>query len=225
MAEPSINFGTSSKFGTLSGLVAQDANPTISKQLARSLDEDGDEAAAKTYDEKTEVTQNFKSSSASAPTLPAKIGAKAGDYILTGINISTNWNDFAQVSLTGHNHTENAHADTLRQAAHGITLSAGFGANEFLGATAGSAVLQSSTCNIVCQHVDANDADGDHSHGQNYDAVITVTETWQGVPTTNAGSGWTVTNVATNETNTNFVTTVVTAQKSVALAAPVSTST
>lgn len=220
MAEASINFGTSSKFGTLTGWAAQDANPATSTQLARTLNETGDEAASQLFDTKTDITQTFKAAVAGAVTLPAAIGALLGGYILTGINISTTWNDFATIVLSGHNHAVNPHANTLRQAAHGITLTAGFGATAFLGATAGPAVLQSSTCNITIQHVDKNGATGDHAAGQNYDCVITVTETWQGTPTTNAGSGWKVTNVTAPESNTDLVGTVVTAQKSIALALP-----
>ncbi|HPA41105.1 MAG TPA: hypothetical protein PKV69_03755, partial [Candidatus Hydrogenedentes bacterium] len=67
-----------------------------------------------------------------APTVPATIGKLYGNYDLTGINIATSATAMAKMDLTGHNHAENAHADTLQQAAHGITLSSGFGAQDFL---------------------------------------------------------------------------------------------
>lgn len=226
MAESVIAFGAYSKFGTMTGWAAQDGTPSNVKQLSRVLGETGNEASSTLYDEKTEVTQNFTATSASS-TLPAllKIGAVIGGNVVTGINIQTSWNDFAKISLTGHNHAANAHADTLQQASIGLSLTAGWGATDFLGATAGSAVLQSSGANVVCQHVDHNDKSGDHAVGQNYDCVVTVTETWVGVPTAAAGSGWKVTSVEQNESNEDFVTTTVTAQKSIALAAPSAQST
>lgn len=222
MPEPSLYFGTNSKFGTLSGWAAQDGAPSTNKQLARVLGEMGDEAASALYDEKTEVSQNF---TATSPTsaIPAalKIGAVIGGNVVTGIHIQTVWNDYAKLSLTGHNHAANPHTDTLRQASvDSLALASGWGATEFLGATAGDAVLQSSDANIVCQHVDINGASGDHANGQNYDCVVTVTETWYGIPTVAAGSGWKVTSIVKNEKNTDYVSVTVTAQKSLTLAAP-----
>jgi hypothetical protein len=217
MSEPSIKFGTQSVFGTMTGWAGD--SPSINKrsQRANVLGETGDEVASKLYDEMTETSQQFTAATATAPTLPANIGAILASKVVTSISISTSATDFAKVTMTGHQHTSNPHT-SVRNVAHGITLRAGFGATDFLGATAGSdAAVESSTCNITCQHTDIQDGNGDHLTGNNYDARITATVVWHGVPTTPAAAGWDVTSVETKETPTGYLQTTVTAEKALTL--------
>lgn len=219
MSEPSIKFGTQSEFGTMTGWAGD--SPSINKrsQRANVLGETGNEVASQLYDEMTETTQQFAAESATAPTLPATIGAILGSKVVTSISISTSATDFAKVTLTGHQHTNNPHA-SVRNVVHGITLRVGFGATDFLGGTAGdNAAVESSTCNITCQHTDIQNGDGNHLTGNNYDARIQATVVWNGVPTAPAAAGWDVTSVETKETPTGYLQTTVTAEKALALPA------
>lgn len=225
--QTNVNFGTASQFGTLTGWIAQDASVTITEQLARVLDTDGNEAGSNLYDKKTDVSQNFKAGSDGENIPSLNIGGKHGNYIVTSITVNTTWNDFATISLTGHNHDVSAHTNTLAQADYNDgALDAldghTFGACEFLGATAGNAVLQNSSMTIACQHVDHNSPTGNHAIGENYDCVITVNETWHGQPTSyvDSNSSWKVTNIAKSESNTDFETYTVTAQMPLALSIP-----
>jgi hypothetical protein len=221
MADMGIQFGTGSQFGTLTGWAAQSPTITVAEQRANALGEAGDEVAFKLYDKRTDVSQEFvASNAATAPTVPANIGDLLGGNIVTGISISTSATDFVKMTLTGHNHDANAHA-ALRKVEHGISLSKAFGAIDFLGGTAGSAAtVESSTCDISCQHEDIQTEDGAHAAGQNYDARIQVTVTWNGVPTTVAASGWSVTSVETKPNPQGFLQTTVTAEKALTLPAP-----
>lgn len=221
MAEPAINFGTSSKFGSQTGWSAQAPSVNVVSQRKVAPGPTGNAVASKVFDERTDVTQDFVSASATvAPTIPAIIGKLFGDYILTGISISTVWNDFVKMALAGHNHSANAHADTLQQGAHSQTLSVAFGAQDFLGGTAGDAAsIESSTWNCTCDHKDDNALAGDHVVGNNHNGHITATSTWIGVPTTPAGSGWDKVSAVTTEAPDGHLRTVVTAEKDVALAA------
>ncbi len=223
MADMGIQFGTSSQFGTLTNWAPQSPTITVAEQRANALGQYGDEVAYKLYDKRTDVSQEFvASNAATAPTVPTNIGDLLGGNIVTGISISTSATDFVKMTLTGHNHDgTNAHTNALRKVAHGISLSKAFGAIDFLGGTAGSAAtVESSTCDISCQHEDIQTEDGAHAAGQNYDARITATTTWHGVPTTPAGTGWSVTSVETKPNPQGFLQTTVTAEKALTLPAP-----
>lgn len=223
MAEPAIQFGVSaSPFGAPTGWVPRGPAISVVKDRVNVLNGIGNEVASKLHNQRTEVTQDFEPASASvAPTIPANIGALLDEVVLTGIAISTSATGFVSMTLTGHQHANNAHADTLKQVAHGVTLSKSFGAIDFFGGTAGTdADVESSSINITCQHIDVQDADGDHLVGENFDGRIAGTVTYHGVPSANTDGSWDVTNVETSENNTGFKTTTITAEKALTLAEP-----
>ena len=222
MAEPTIAFGAAASFGALTGWVEQSSGSTVASDRASVLGATGNEAVSKLHNAGTQVSTPYKASvTGSAPTIPATLGAIVNSLDLTGISISTTAGDFASMTLTGHNHSDNAHAASpvLRFAAHGITLADGFGAKDFLGGTAGAdASVESSTINISAQHVDIlAGATGNHLIGQNYNAMIEAETVWSGVPGT-ASSGWDQVSVETRTTNTGFLQTIVRGTKTLALA-------
>lgn len=223
MSEPTITFGSESVFGTQTGWNPGPSSVKTTKQRARSLGATGNETDSVLYDEKTEVSQSFEAATDSpAPTVAATIGALAGSYILTGITINTSGSAMATQSLTGHNHATNAHADTLQQAAHGISLTSGFGAQDFLGGTAGdNATLESSSLQITCQHTDrVGGATGAHVIGQNYDCMMTATCTWIGEPSSSSDGSWDVTESDETKGNTEHEMHIYVGTKTVSLAAP-----
>jgi hypothetical protein len=125
------------------------------------------------------------------------------------------------MTITGHKHELNDHEDDLRRVAHEVTLSKAFGGVDLFGGTAGdNADVESSNITIACQHNDVMDADGDHLVGENFDARISGSVVWHGVPTTKAAAGWDITTDPTSEENTGFKKTTVTAEKPLALAEP-----
>lgn len=223
MAEPTITFGTTTKFGSLTGWNPVGATVTKTKTRAVALNGIGNEVASKVINEITEYSQEFVANATDAPTIPPTLGALCGSVVLTGIRISTSATDFAKMTLTGHQHTTNAHADTLNQVTHGITISSGFGGVDFLGGTAGdNAAVESSTLNIQTGHTDVQaGATGDHLIGQNHTANATATTVWIGVPTDGIGDTWDETETgSTTESNTGHVRTTYTGAKSLTLAAP-----
>ena len=222
MSEPTITFGSESIFGTQTGWNAGPSSEKTTKQRARSLGATGNETVGVLYDEKTDASQSFEAAAESAPTVADTIGKLVGSYILTGIQLSTSATAMAKMDLAGHNHAVNAHADTLQQAAHGITLSSGFGAQDFLGGTAGdNAEIESGSVSIVCQHTDKNGgSSGDHVIGQNYDCMITATTTWIGEPSVPAAAGWDVTESDETKGNTDHERHTYIGTKTVALADP-----
>ncbi len=221
MPEPTITFGAAQSFGALTGWGEQSTSSDVMKDRAAALDNVGNEAASKVFNQRTEVSATYKAQSTSAPTVPAAIGALVNSLIATSIALTTSQSDFAQMVLGGHNHAANAHTSSpaLRTGTHGVTLSLGFGATDFLGGTAGSnASVMSSTCTITCQHADEMDNDGDHQVGQNYTATLDATVTWLGVPTTAiGGAGWDNVSVRTETNNQGFLQTVAHGVKSISM--------
>lgn len=221
MADLAITFGSASIFGTIAGWNAQGKSSAIQQQRSSALDELGNVVASSLHTDITEVSQPFMCNN-DTNTIPADIGALMNSaWILTGINISTSNTSYAQMTLSGHNHTNATHAASpaLNKVAHTIAVSKAFGCTDFLGGTAGAAAAPvSSSCNITCSHQDEYDEDGDHIVGDNYNCQIQAETTWVGVPSVTAAAGWDVTSVTTTDENTGFVKTVVTGTKNLVMA-------
>ena len=218
MAEPTITFGADQSFGTLTNWNEQSSNSSVVSDRARVLSKDGDQSASKTYNERREVTTSYEAGAATGCSiLPAQIGALTNGLIVTGIDVTTSATAFATLSLTGHNHSDNAHAvsQALESVEHGISESLGFGAVDFLGGTAGAnADVESSTISISCEHTDVESKTGNHLVGANYDPKVSATTVWNGVPTTPAATGtWDKVSVVTETTNTGHLKTTVTGEK------------
>lgn len=214
---PTIAFGSEQPFGTLTGWKYTSASVTVEKQRANAIGEIGNEVASQLYSEQTNVTASFVAAALTAPTIPATLGAVVNGYILTSIQVSTDREGFATMTLTGHNHTANAHTTGEKSVAHGITLTSGFGAQDFMGGTPGSnASVKGGSITIECQHADENDNAGEHLVGENYTPMITAETEWVGVPSAAAESGWDVTSKPNPTSNTAFETYSVSGTKALA---------
>lgn len=222
MSEPVIQFGVTpaNTFGSVAGWKMQRAGKTSNKDRDQALGETGNEEASALFAAKDDYTANLKCVS-NTNTVPENIGALVGNSVLTSIAIATNNKSHASMDLSGHNHPANAHADTLQQAAHGITVEKKFGAIDFMGGTgAEGSALVSGNITIACQHEDVEDDAGAHLIGENYNCLITAVTVWTGRVTTPAVAGWDVTVQEVPEANTGHITTTVTGVKALALATP-----
>lgn len=227
MSEPVIQFGVTpaDTFGSVAGWKMQRTGKTTNKDRDQALGETGNEESSALFNEKHDYSANLKCV-ANSNTVPVNIGALVGYAVLTSIAISTNNKSHATMDLSGHNHPANAHADTLQQAAHGIAVAKKFGAIDFLGGTgATGSALVSGNITIACQHEDQEDDDGAHLIGQNYNCLLTAVTVWTGRVTTPAVEGWDVTVQEVPEANTGHITSTVTGVKTLALAAPTTTTT
>ena len=220
-----VLFGTSSKFGTLTGWNPEDPTINETSQVARTTNGTADITDAKAYDTTTETTQGFTAASTTAPTVPATLGTLMGGKLVTKISIKTSATDYAKMDITGHNHASNPHESdgTKNTLTHGITLSSGFGAQNFLASTLGDACdVESSDVDITIQHRDiVTGANGNHYKGQNFQGLITCKQVFRGVPTTIADSSWKIVSAKqTGEKKDDYVTFTVTAEKWVAMTVP-----
>lgn len=207
MGDKVIDYGASEGFGAFAGWESQGTTDSKGQTRAVALDDQGEEAASQLHDEKQEVTSRYVCNN-DTNTIPAEIGALVNGLILTSIAIRTSPDGFAEMTLTGHNHTENAHAESpaLKKAAHGITLAKAFGVTDFLGDSDGtndSAI--SGEVTISCEHADQNDGDGDHLVGENHGGKIDAKTEWCGDHTV-VGTGFDLTiNPSETDENTGFL--------------------
>ena len=127
--------------------------------------------ASNLYDDTQQVTTNYKATVKTAPAIPANIGDDINGITTTQISVSTDSEDFATMTLTGHAHTDGTHG-TCKTVAHGMRLDRGFGASDF-GVTGGESV-RSSELTITCEHNEVPDAEGDNAAGENYNPRIEI---------------------------------------------------
>lgn len=220
MADPTITFGADQLFSTLTSFVHKTVDVETKRERAATNDEDGDELISILFNEMTEAMAELEAKVyASGPAIPSVIGSLLGGYLNTELEITTQNKAPVMLRVVGHNHANNAHVDNRRKATHGISLTKGFGAIDFLGGTSGSdASVKSSRCRIYCDHKDEENEDGDHLIGQNYHAMIESETVWNGVPSSAIGAGWDNPTVKTRRNNEGFLETVVTGIKAVVMA-------
>ena len=157
--------------GTLVGWEIQSVTVSDENKRGTAPDEIGNEAVAQLYDDTQQVTTNYKATVKTAPTIPDSIGAEINGITTTQITVSTDSEDFATMTLTGHVHTDGEHG-TCKTVAHGMKLDRGFGASDF-GVTGGESV-RSSELTITCEHAEVPDAKGDNAAGENYNPRVEI---------------------------------------------------
>lgn len=157
--------------GPLTGWAIQSVTVSEDNKRGTAPDETGNEEASQLHDDTQQVTTNYKATVKTAPTIPDSIGADINGILTTQISVSTDSEDFATMTLTGHAHTDGDHG-ACRSVAHGMSLQRGFGASAF-GVTGGESV-RSSELTITCEHNDVPDAEGDTAGGENYNPRIEI---------------------------------------------------
>ena len=157
--------------GALAGWEIQSVTVSDDNKRGTAPDEIGNEVASNLYDDTQQVTTNYKATVKTAPSIPSDIGSDINGITTTQISVSTDSEDFATMTLTGHAHTDGTHGD-CKSVAHGMTLDRGFGASDF-GVTGGESV-RSSELTITCEHSEVPDAEGDNAAGENYNPRIEI---------------------------------------------------
>lgn len=153
-------------FGNLTGWAIQTSNPNDENKRANTLGPEGNEAASNLFDDTQQVSTSYKATSVTAPSIPSSIGDVINGITLTGIQLTTDAEDFATMTLTGHKHEDGDHG-AVKSVSHGVSLDKGFGATAF--GVSGGDSIRSSECSITCEHIDVPDEDGDTAAGENYD--------------------------------------------------------
>lgn len=183
----------------------------------------GDEVASALHDAKTVVScpYLYKAASGTIDVSDLYIGkvCTSGHHI-DGFTVAYTNNGWPLVTVTGHNHGANAHADGgMVEIASALELPAGFGCPELFtnGGAASSCV--SATYTLSAEHQDVQGKDGNHLAGDNRGGMETVAATYYGVPTLTT-SGWDVTTTNSTDSNADFDQTAVSATRAAARTVP-----
>lgn len=148
------------------------------------------------------------------------LGSISGGYAITGIRVETAYNAYPLMNFTAHNHGANAHITLplYKIPADMIALLTGeYGAYDFLGKAAADVCTQRATYEIACEHIDAECSGGDHWVGTNVKGREEATGEYIGeVVTPDTVAGWTVTAYNVNDSNEEFDSSSITAERIVA---------
>jgi len=164
-----------------------------------------------------------------------------GAFLLDSLTLNLAERTVINLSLTGHNHTENPHADAVATGT-GARGSATEGSDNdfdgfdldletYLGTTAlasedcpsgkpfansnADSDTQSITLNFTSEHVDKNAADGDHFAGRSLKGVVSITVEYVGKPVLTT-TGFTVSSEGLKTDNKEFDSYSITASQELA---------
>ena len=230
MSDKVVVFGAVDGVGAIAGCSLISDTPNESKSRWKGKDSKGNETKHGHFDVKTEYTSVYGIDDDTNGIVDLILGSVMNGRLVTSIQISAAASEENnKVTIISHNHAVNAHIDDRQQVAIAAFLPVGgvpaWGPVDFLGGTAGTnAAPSSGEITFACQHNDKAPS-GDHFCGENYDAMVTASTTWEGVPTTPVDAGvWdTYTSKENPVSNTEFKTTKVDATAPLMLATPVIT--
>jgi hypothetical protein len=149
------------------------------------------------------------------------VGSVENTIHIDSITISTTYNDYPTITISGHNHAGNAHTDNRTEYApysSVITaLTGAVGAYDFFGKASATVCATESNYTLSCTHVDVECGTGNHFVGNNILGIEEASVTYVGdswTPRTSpAVSGWTVTSADSTDSNQEFDTSTITATK------------
>lgn len=217
-----IPFGATQEFGARAGWNDQSPDRSTNKDRKFSLSKAGEETASVVHSPKIEVNAPYDAATDGTVDIPGTLGALVNSLVLTSIDVKTNTDEFAKLTLQGHNHGENPHsAGDCKEGTHGIGPILGFGATDFLGGTAGTdADLKSGGITIKCEHVDENAGTaGTHAPGgENFHGIIEAETEWLGSPETATDGSWDEVTSTTKTDNKGLKRTTVKGTKKLVLA-------
>ena len=223
MADASVNLTAVDTFSLGGSFIPQNTTKTISQDHAEMVKANGD------YQKYSSVfnvlnsystAYKFNADTGLGAALPS-IGAVSGAIMIDSIAISTSYNDYPEIIVTGHQHGAAVHAnDRVTYAIPaGIqsALTGAVGAYDFFSKSSSTVCATDSSYTIQMTHVDVECGTGDHFVGDNVMGNEEASVTYVGdalTPTT--VSGWTVTSADETDNNQEFDTSTISAHRVVA---------
>ena len=209
MADKSVSIGASNLFGAGANFFAQTSESPHQRDMANMLDASGNVECETGINNRTEYSGNYAYCNATPAigtdlaTLVSTFGAVADSKLVTALNINFTAGQYATVDITGHNHDSNPHTASVAgvsDVSTAVPASAGFGVPDF-GITLGTdSTPISASLSFSLNHIDENDADGEHWVGTNTTPRAELSMEFLGLPTsvtvaaieTDLGAGWLV---------------------------------
>ena len=209
MSDKSVDIGGSDLF--LLGAAqfnAQTSSSPHGRDASGMLDEAGNNECETMVNNRTDYSANYAYCNAT-PNIKTDLGAiltafasVVSEKLITAINMQFAFGEYATLDITGHNHDDNEHTAALcgiADVSGAVPASAGFGVPDF-GLTLGdNSTPISASISFSLNHIDAQDADGEHWVGTNTTFRAELSLELLGIPTSITVSqietdltGWTV---------------------------------
>lgn len=176
MADKSVNIGASNLFGAGANFFAQTSESPHQRDSASILSASGDTACETMVNNMTNYSGNYAYCNATPAigadlgTLLSAFGSVADSKLVTALNINFTAGQYATIDITGHNHDNNPHTlsvSGVSDVSSAVPAGAGFGVPSY-GLTVGAdSTPISSSLSFSLNHIDENDADGEHWVGTN----------------------------------------------------------
>lgn len=197
---------------------AQSSTNDDQESVIHALDGNGDVVASDTHGSMNSVSCVYKYTGAATlwttttSELIPKPGSIQNSYIVTSVQVDYSPTDWPTVTITGHNHDENAHSADLETFSPSITLAGARGCPDLWTNADTDSAPTSVTYTIACEHVDVDDGSGDHLAGDTYRGMETISAEYVGTPSLTT-TGWYVSSSNAGDSNTEFDTTAVSGEK------------
>jgi len=214
-----VTIEASDVFSLGGSFIAQSSSGSIDWAHAKMKKANGDfevfSATFNAIDNQT-CTYTFNALTGLGAALPA-VGEVSNAYIITGLEVSSSTGESPTITVTGHQHEEEAHTANNQYAVSAamIALMTGaVGAYDLGGLASSPTCVQSSTYTLGGNHVDAECAEGDHWVGQTIEGIETISVNYIGhISSTATIADWTVTNTTLDDSNDAFDLSSVSAEK------------
>lgn len=232
MADAAITFGATDIFDLAAlntNFVAQSSSNDDQSTYATIVGADGDvDVRSSAFDEQNRVTGTYKWAATSGLNTELalnelRVGSVHNGYLIDSITFNTSNEDFVEIVIEGHNHDDNAHADTEHNeysfpAGVVAQLTGAFGGVDFFNNESSTIACQSSSYTLSAEHVDVNDCTGDHFAGETFKGIESATVDYVGDTPSGATAGgmdaaWNVTSINASTGNEEFNTSTVSAER------------
>jgi len=223
MADKNVSLEASDIFSLGGNFIPQSTTKTRNVEYATMIKANGDwQVWSGIFNGIDNISATYKYSDVTGlgAALP-NVGHVSNSYLITEISLSTIYNDYPTISITGHQHTDNTHVDGMTEYAIPADMTTAplftgqYGAYDWAGLAAGDVCATDSTYTLSMEHQDQACADGDHWVGANLRGKEVITVNYVGVLAAYPAviAGWTVTATALNDSNSEFDKSTVTAER------------
>ena len=211
-----VGFQASDLFAQPANFHPQSSSSITNETVTRMLDDQGNsQCSTGGLNSTTEYTNDFTYCNATPDiatdlnTTLTEFGNVFDSKKMTGLVLGFSAGEYATVSITGHQHAENAHnvgaTEGIADVSAAVPAGAGFGVPTLAGQVDGAdASPVSMTMTFSFNHVDREGEDGNHFVGKNITCRAEVSVEWVGVPTTPEATGWETLSQGPNDANEDF---------------------
>ena len=208
MADIAINLEASDIFGLGGSFVPQSTTATTTQQHAEMIKANGDyQKFSSVFDVLDSVTGNYKfnADAGLGAALTSLCGSVSNSILITSVRVDTVNIEYPTIVVTGHNHEANLHSagNVYDIPADMVAILTGaYGAYDFGVLSSALITCIRSSYEIRCEHIDQNDATGDHWVGTNVKGMEEISQEFSGnITSPPTIAGWTVETSDLNDSN------------------------